>query len=129
MDDGVEAFEIGGLNIAQVFHDFRNRDWLRSKRTGAVEVGIQTHDLVTRLQKHRDQNGPDIASVPGNQNSHFVSFPQIIDIDLLLSHSPDCRTSGTPPAKDIVVDADQSLSTRLRRVLRLYVPSRLSGQT
>src|SRR6185369_2871235 len=129
MNHRVESFEIGGLNIAQVFDDFRNYNRLCPKRAGVIEVGIQTHYLVTGFQKHRDQNCPDITSVSRNENSHFVSFPQVIVIDLLLSHSMDCRTSRTPPAKDIVVDANQSLSARLRRVLRLYFPSCLSGKT
>ena len=67
---GVDAFEVGRLNIAQVFHNLRNRNRFRSKGAGAIQVCIQSNDLVARFQKHRDQNRPDITTVSRYQYSH-----------------------------------------------------------
>ena len=77
MDHRLLTSEIVNANVAHVFEDGPD---VRDTATGpigaaAVEVAIESGNLMARIDQYRDHHRADIAEVPRHQNAHAHLLP------------------------------------------------------
>ena len=72
MDDGVEAFKVARLQIAEVLNDGRDLDDLAAllESAAAIEVGVNAGDVMAGRAQHRRHHRTDIAQVTAQQDLH-----------------------------------------------------------
>ena len=74
VDDGVEALEVGYFDRAHVLLDGADGLTPGSEGRTPVQIRVQPHDVVARLEHHRGHDRPDVASTPREQDSHSPSY-------------------------------------------------------
>ena len=72
MDDRVDSFEIGELDVARIFPDGRHIGDDAALRKGAalIEIAVEASHLVPGLEQHGGHDGADVAAMSGQQNAH-----------------------------------------------------------
>ena len=70
VDDGVDALEIGRLDVADVPADLGDLGERAGEAALPVVVGVHPDDLDAVCEQHRDQHRSDVSLVPSDQYAH-----------------------------------------------------------
>ena len=73
VQDGVEALEVGDLDVAYVLADGLDLSRLRPEDARGEQIRVESDDLVAGPLGERDQDGADVAVVAGDKNAQGTS--------------------------------------------------------
>jgi len=93
VDDGVEAVEVLGDDVADVPGALDVAGGLGTEVAPVVPPGVQADDLVPRALQERDQDCPDVAPVTVDQNSHNAPS---VDVETVVYTTFPSRQSPAP---------------------------------
>ncbi len=71
MDDGVEARQVRGDEVAHVADPLLVAHDDRTEVAAVVPTGIETDDVMAGGLEHRDEDLADVATVPGDEHTHL----------------------------------------------------------